>query len=731
MGQRPKIALVLGGGGAKGAAHIGVLRALEEMRVPVDIVIGTSMGAYVGGLYATGMSADEIEAIMMSVDWNAGYQDRVTRSDRRVRDKAHEDRYNLSTDLGFDLKSFKTPKGVVLGQSMQRILRTTSDNLPAFPSFDDLVIPYRSVATDVVTMTPVVLGSGHIADAMLASMSVPGALPPVQRDNMLLVDGGVVNNMPVDVAKSLGADFVIAVDISTDYSELEQLNSSFTVMNQLINFMVRNSTAQQIALMTDDDVLLTPQVGDMETTEFDRMGEALEKGYKSAQSMADSLMALSLSGGQYQRYIDRKQQRRRLLQYGDTLVIDKVVLNNQTELSDQVLMNRLNIKTGALDTKKLEASVQHLYALDRFETVNYRIEQENGSNILQVDVREKSWGPNFTDFRFAMEDDFSSDTNFSLGVSVNSTGLSDYGAELRTSVEIGTEKLAATQLFMPFTADQQFFSSLGVAYHVTDRDQRLFEDEPSLEDTSNYFGITALTARYHDWVFEGALGWQPALWSEFKVGARYYDSDIEVLNSSIGGDYKRRMVFAGLTLDTLDNKDFPRKGHFLSAEYAYSYDKTWFDGEFENDETAQFDVTYQYAKSFDRHTLASKLNYGVITSRYGGLTIQPKDLGGFLNLSGLSRNALTGNNRAFGSLVYRYRLLDNDFGVFRSPVYLGASLEHGGVWNNPDISFSDVPLYTSGSVFAGVDSPFGPIFVSYGRTENYDDSFYVILGSVF
>ncbi|GHY19680.1 hypothetical protein VCSRO22_0573 [Vibrio cholerae] len=187
VAKRPKIALVLAGGGAKGAAHMGVLRALEEMHVPVDIITGTSMGAYVGGLYATGMSAEEIEALIYSVDWNRGYRDRVDRSQRRVRDKEYEDRYQITTDLGLHWGEVRAPKGVVQGQNMLRMLRETTGNLPAFDSFDQLVIPYRAVATDIIHLQEVVLDKGFLVDAMMASMSVPGALPPYEIDGLWLV----------------------------------------------------------------------------------------------------------------------------------------------------------------------------------------------------------------------------------------------------------------------------------------------------------------------------------------------------------------------------------------------------------------------------------------------------------------------------------------------------------------------------------------------------------------
>ncbi|WP_281545351.1 patatin-like phospholipase family protein [Grimontia sp. SpTr1] len=726
--QRPTVGLVLGGGGAKGAAHVGVLKALEEMHIPVDYIAGTSMGAYVGGLYATGMSADEIGAMMESIDWNEGYQDRVYRGDRRIRDKEHEDRYNLSTNLGFDFKSLKTPQGVVQGQNMIRILRDSTGNLPSFESFDQMVVPYRAVATDIERLIPVVIGDGQLTEAMLASMAVPGALPPVELDGHYLVDGGSVNNLPVDVAKALGADIIIAVDISTDYYPAEELGSYLQVMNQLVNFMVRQSTEKQISNMDKGDFLLTPDVGDMETTEFDRVPEALQKGYEIAMVNRDALDKISMTSGEYQEYVEEKQKRRRLMLYGDTLDVDRIVINNDTSFSDEVLKARLNLQTGKMDSENLEKSVQNLYALDRFETVRYHLEQEGKENVLVVDVAEKSWGPNFVDFRFALEDNFESDTNFSAGVSINTTGLSDYGAELRSTFELGSDKKAQAELYLPFSAEQTFFAEILGGLEVRERNAYYRGDQEPVLGSDSF----AIGTRYSEVIGDASVGWQPKLWGEFKLGYRHVYGEEKLANSlSLTSDYERSMPYLSFTLDTLDNRVFPNIGGYIDASLGYAKDKVDYQGDREESEAAVLNVEGIYAQTWRKHTLYGKAKYGTINARVGNVLIEPHELGGFLNLSGIPRDSLWANNIAYSALVYRYRLLDNDFGLFKSPVYLGTSLEYGGVWNNPDFSLKDIPFYTAGSIFAGVDSPLGPIIVAYGRTENDLDSFYFIVGSHF
>ena len=732
--SRPKIALVLAGGGAKGAAHIGVLKALEELHIPIDYITGTSMGAYVGGLYASGMSAEEIESLIYSVDWNSGYRDRVSRSQRRVRDKEYEDRYQLKTDLGVGKGGVRSPKGVVQGQNMLRILRETSGNLSEFQSFDDLVIPYRAVATDIIELQQVVIDHGYLVDAMMASMSVPGALPPYELEGRWLVDGGVINNMPVDVARQLGADIVIAVDISTDYKSQEDFTSFLTVANQLTNYLVQRSAHAQASLLTSDDVLLNPEVGAMETTEFDKMPAAFDKGYEVVMANQSMLSKLALSTADYQNHINHKQSRRKQLTYGDEIRVDEIVLNNQTHYSDSLLKNRLNLAVGeVLSTEKIESSIQELYVLDRFELVTYQHRVQEGKNQLVINVKEKSWGPNYVNFRFFLEDDFHTDSQYALGISTNFTDLNAHGAELRLDVEIGTDKLFKAELFSPWFSGQKVFTTGFIEFSHNNSVVPLdgFEDT-SLEATQDYLPIV-----YNEWVGEIAVGYQYTLWQEFQLGARYTDGEAEVSNlQSFGGmDYSRTGVFARYRLDTLDSFSLPRKGVYLDLEYLISHDNSTDVESLGIDEIS--DTTYEVSAEFigaysiERHTLVANLDYGVVYSKNSLQPLDPQTIGGFLNLSGIPRNSLIGQNKVFTSLVYRYRWFDNDFGLFTSPFYVGGSIEYGGVWSDPDIRFDSAPLYGAGSLFVGIDSPIGPIMFGYGRTEDNFDSIYLSIGTDF
>ncbi|EGQ7940269.1 patatin-like phospholipase family protein [Vibrio vulnificus] len=732
--ERPKVAVVLAGGGAKGAAHIGVLKALEEMQIPVDYITGTSMGAYVGGLYATGMSADEIESFIYSIDWYSGYRDRVDRSQRRVRDKEAEDRYQLRTDIGLRFGEVHAPRGFVQGQNMLRILRETTGNLNEFQSFDDLAIPYRSVATDIVELQEVVLDKGQLVDAMMASMSVPGALPPYELNGRMLVDGGVVNNMPVDIARAMGADIVIAVDISTDYKQKEDFTSMLVVAEQLSNYLVRRSTQQQAESLGGQDVYLRPDVGQMETTEFAKMPDAYEAGYKATYQMKEKLLALRLNGSQYQHYIDAKQQARKMLNYGDQTRVDQIVVINNTHYSDGLLTRRLDLDTGrVLKTDEIEAAIENLYALDRFELISYHYEEVDGINQLVVVVDEKSWGPNYVNFRFFLEDDFTTDSQYGVGLSTNFTDLNSQGGELTINLEMGTDKLAEAEFYSPIFFGQELFATAKTTYSSDKRSVPFSDfDEPPLENAYDYFPIT-----YSQFIGELALGYQPTLWQELKLGARYAKGDIELstIQSAGSSNFERLGAFVQYRLDTLDNYALPTRGAYLDIEYLVSHDESPeifesdFTGQSQSDTVHELSLAARVATTYKRHTLVGSADYEVVQSKNNYIPLDPKAIGGFLNLSGIPRNSLIGQNKLFTSLVYRYRWFDNDFGMFEAPVYLGASIEYGGVWSDTTLTISDAPLYNAASVFAGINSPIGPIILGYGRTERDLDAIYLIIGT--
>ena len=728
--ERPKIALVLSGGGAKGAAHIGVLQVLEEMRIPVDMVLGTSMGSYVAGMYAMGYSATEVKEKTLHLDWNKGYQDGVTRQDLALRQKQQADDFQFQTNIGISDGKVKLPEGVYLGHGMAALLRDATSNLPALRSFNELPIPYRAIATDIETVQPVILSHGNLALAMQASMSIPGALKPVELEGKLLADGGIVNNLPIDIAKKMGAQVVIAVDISDKLKSREELDSALGIIDQLTTYMTRSGTERQLALMGAQDILLTPDVAGFAVADFDRMPQIVERGKSAAYLAMSQLRHLSLAPQQYAAYQQAKLDRRSQLNVQPAYYLDRIEIHNNSRLSDKVLRSMLQVETGKVQTtENLEAGIERINALGTFERVTYEIDEEQGQNVLVVNVTEKRWGPNYLDFTLGFEDDFQSRSNYMYGAAYTLTNLTDYGAEWRNEAILGSWKKISSEFYAPLDASQTFYGQFGGAYRNEVR--AIF-----FEDGQNAWGKALTAAEGYvnlengTWSLYGDIGWNVRPWSRVGVGLEGSTSSLTLQ----GYSGKERVNTWGPYLfylhDTLDSRYFPASGTYGSlrlasihaqGDYAISPVGEW--GTVSDVELRQ---PWQLSS---RQVLDLRLTGGG-SSVDELLPLYLQDLGGLFNLSGYQRYQLNGRYKLFGAIIYRYQLLENNFGALKAPVYAGWSLERGNVWNHKaEINWDD--MHSAGSVYVGSDSFLGPIYLAYGRSDSGESSFYLFFGNAF
>lgn len=726
--ERPRIALVLSGGGAKGSAHIGILKVLEEKRIPVDIIVGTSMGSYVAGMYAMGLSAEEVERTTLAIDWNKGYQDKVGRDELSLRKKQQSEKYQLRTDIGVNGDAVQFPDGFFQGQSMASLLRHATSNLPAQKSFDDLPIPYRAVATDMETVTPFVLEGGSLAKAMQASMSIPGALKPVEWEGHILADGGTVNNMPVDVAKGMGADVVIAVDIGARLRTRESLKSGLAMIDQLTTYMTQVGTDKQRALLGPQDILLTPEFGNMGIADFSLMPEGIKQGEAVANRAATQLDALSLSPREYAVYRNQKLSRRAERSGQPAYYIDKVEILNKSRLSDETVRAMLKVKPDKIQTNEsLEAGIRRLYALESFDRITYEVEERDGENVLVVDASEKNWGPGYLNFQFGFSDDFESSSNYNVGMSYTLTNLNEWGAEWLTEASLGTAKHLKTDFYSPLEPSQTFYGEASFAYDKTLRS--LFNPDP--EDQSfNY-----LDTEYSFFSTDLALGWNLQPWSRLSLGVDGKMGSIDVRNlNGVNSDAISWGPYVRFEHDTLDSRYFPYEGVFWDIKGGYSHVRLDYHNDDEdNDNERNEGVNYHLSMikpwSWDRHSLNLILEGGGSTSQEEYPLIA-QDLGGLFRLSGFQHYQLSGRYSLFGGLRYIYRVVDNDFGALRAPLYLGGSLEQGGVWDKgEDISIES--SFTGGSVYVGIESFLGPIFLGYGMAEGGNNMFYLQLGTTF
>ncbi len=710
--NRPKIGVVLSGGGARGAAHIGALKALEEMRIPIDYLSGTSMGSIIGGLYASGMTTMEIETVVTRVDWNSTLQDEIPRSDRSFRRKTDDKSYLVKSKPGLsdDLK-IKLPAGLQQGQNIDLFLKDLVMPTRQIADFNDFRIPFRAVATDIVTGNAVILASGDLAMAMRASMNIPAFFAPVEIDGKLLVDGGVSNNLPIDVVRGMGADIVIAIDISTPLLQRKDLNSTLDITEQLTGILTRNNTEAQIATLGSKDVLILPDLGTITTSSFDRTGEAIPLGKVAVEQNRQALSRLSVSQTIYDKYLASQQQKLEK-RTPHPPVIDFVRLNNESKLSDEIFYARLEIKEGApLDVEKLENNINEIYGLELFENIGYEILEEGGRTGLVINIKDKSWGPNYLQAGISMGGDPNGDNFYNLAFAYTRTAINDLNGEWRSVVQLGTSPGVYTELYQPLDDTARYFVHPRLLYHRYPLNFYTNSGEKLAEYKLAEYGIDL------------AFGREFGSWGESRIGLRRLKGNAEVKTGSLlwpEVDFDRGEIYANLLTDTLDNFNFPHKGYSSLIEYTRSDEKLGAGTDFD-----QIRLEGKIAMSWGKNALITSAK--LYTTLDDNAPIQNKfKLGGLFNLSGFNQDQLNGNQLGLLSLMYLYQIGDFNF----LPTYLGGTLESGNVWKDKSqMNFNNAIL--AGSIFLGLDSFLGPIYIGYGRAEGNHHTLYFYLGKTY
>ncbi len=390
--NRPKIALVLSGGGARGAAHIGVIKVLEELRIPVDIVTGTSIGALVGAAYASGTPIRDLEELVRKTNWNDVFTDSSPREDRSFLRKEEDQARLLKLEMGIKDYSVRLPPGAITGQKLDQLFSSITRFAPGTVDFDRLPIPFRAVTTDAETGKMFVLKQGRLADAMRASMSVPGAVAPLEINDRIFLDGGLTRNLPVDIARDMGADIVIAVNIGSGLLKRQELLSVLGVSLQMINILTEQNVRASIESLKSTDILITPALDEVSATDFSRSTEAMRIGEAAARALGDKLALLSLSEDAYFHYQGAiRTARGRPVIEGETIDLVEVVGLERANTSE--VKRTLDIKPGEpVDFKKLDAGISRIFGTGYFERVNYSLLDDNNLQVLRINAREKQWG---------------------------------------------------------------------------------------------------------------------------------------------------------------------------------------------------------------------------------------------------------------------------------------------------------------------------------------------------
>jgi|TARA_B100000315_G_scaffold259592_1_gene316225 NTE family protein len=703
--SRPKIGLVLGGGGARGLAHIGVIRALEERNIKIDAIAGASMGAIVGALYASGKTPDEMERITITLDWGRAFADEPPRESLSFRRKQDSRDYLVKAQATLKGGVLSLPKGVVQGQNLQQMLQNLYLHASDITDFDKLPIPYRAVAADLATGEAVVFKSGDLATAVRASMSIPALYAPVELDGRLLVDGGVANNVPVDVVKTMGVDHVIVVDIGTPLYSADELDSVFPIIEQLTTLLTQNNVQKQLTQLTETDVLIQPELETVQSADFDMGQTAITVGYEAVQEHLPQLAEFEQFNLQRQQVDTEKPQPN---------VVSEITINNDSFIADKVISALIDQDIGEIfDKEQLEDDAEEIYGLGYFEAVNYRLLPGDDGDILQIATREKSWGQDLAGVSFELFTDNDGENGYNLGANYRKHGVSAKGGDWFSVVQLGKSPLIRSELHLPLDYRRWFFFKPYFSYSETRFNQ---------VDGGN------ILSRFNidDFSYGAFIGTEMSNVAMFGVGVERHVGHTDTFVGADQGTthFRDRNSFMLLEYDTLDNLYFPNSGTLASIRY----DSITPSGRLVDD----FDLlsaSLLKAVRFRDNSLLLGAEYvrssGAVTER-----LFQSSLGGFLHLSGFPDDALVGANLLFTRLTYLHRLDEQSFLPVDLPVYLGISVEAGNVWqDNDDLSGGD--LIYAGSVMLGVDSPLGPLYIGYGKAEEGVSSFYLRLGRVF
>jgi NTE family protein len=556
--DRPRIGLVLAGGGAKGGAHVGVLKVLEEMRVPIDCIAGTSMGALVGGGYASGIPAQGLEEFVTGIDWKAVVGGVGKRELQTIEQKRAGVTYSNDIELGLKDGSVQLPAGIVNTSSIEDLLRTYVARARAQTDFDKLPIPFRAVATDMISGRMVVIDSGDLATAMRASMAIPGAFAPVETEEHVLSDGGMVRNIPVDVARELCADVVIVVNLVELEVKREKLRTATQLLGRSTDVMIVANENLQLESLTDGDIRIDVIMGDITTADFERVPETIPLGEKAARGMADSLARLAVPAERYLAW-------RNSVTAGQSLEVRlaDVQYMGLERVNPEYLKSRAEVIPGdTVDTAKISGEAQRMSVLQEFESVSYTVTGDPENPTLEWWPKEKAYGPNYLKFDLGVYGSEGGDIGFVIYGKHTRTWLNSLGAEWRNEVQLGYYNNVSTSWYQPLDAAQRFFVE-PKAFWIRSWNDLFLDDE------------RLATYRFSDWGAAMDLGANLTDDAQLRVGYLYTRRKTEVDTGSLLLPENERNdagITATATFDSRDTAFNPTRGVAAALEYIYADD---------------------------------------------------------------------------------------------------------------------------------------------------------------
>jgi NTE family protein len=703
---RPTLGLVLEGGGALGLAHIGVITWMEEHRIPVNYVAGTSMGGLVGGIYATGRSPAEVRELINGIDWDQVLSGVTPFRDLSFRRK--EDAHEVPGQLEFGLRGgLQFPSGFNTGQEVNLLLDRVALPYSEIENFDDLPIPFACVSTDLVSGKPHVFRDGSLSLAMRSTMSLPGIFTPVRSGKSLYADGFLLDNLPIDVGRSMGADVVLGVHLETAPMDPNTNLSSFGVLGQSISVM---SAVSVLRSMEQADILVTVPLQKYSSLDYNKADAIIKLGYDAAASKASVLSAFSVSQAEWEDYLAKRNARRR------TAPIPKFVevTGTSPQMAKAMEKQMLPLVGQPVESKKIDQDMMTLVGMGRFSTATYSMMEKNGEQGLQVQAEQKSYAPPIVRPLIIIDGSEYNNVLFSIGARITFLDVGSYRSELRNDVVLGSQYQLASEYYHPFTTTSNWFIAPRLGFN---------------SQQFNIYSSNTQVASYRIRKAGGGLdtGYGFGRTGEFRLG---YEGGYEKATPVIG-NVPALPTTSGATgdvriqyqLNTLDNPVIPRSGVSLLM-YTKGFNAN-------PAAPGPFPLSEIQAEAFFRlNAPTSVFVTAAGGSSYGYKTGIPNfSLGGSRQLVAWGTNELLTNQYFLGQLGYIRELA-------KLPPFLGSSvnllgvLELGKTYKLPNApSPPNLPMDVAGGLL--VNTIFGPVLVAGSVGDYGHGRFYFQIGRIF
>ncbi len=701
---RAKVGLVLGGGGARGAAHVGVLEVLERLRIPVDCVAGTSMGALVAGAWAAGLSPAQMRTELGKADWNDMFQDSPDFTELNFRSKRLAQRFLPGTETGWTTQGLVAPPGVVSGQKIKLFFNQLVHADVLEREIQQLPLPVSIIATDIGNGQRVVLRDGSLTLAMRASMSVPGLMAPQELGGRKLVDGGLVDNLPIrEVRERCGAEVVIAVNVGSPLLKPEEVTGLLSVSAQMVALLTEQNVITALATLKPSDIYVQPDLGNITAADFERHADAADRGRDAAEALAPRLAALAVDAPAFAVW-----RRRMTVRDAPVPRVDEIEIAGGQRVNAAVVTRYLQQLVGApLDTEALNRDLLRAYGDGNYERVDYTLVAQRGRNLLRVTPIEKSWGPDYLRLGLRLETNLSQGSTYQLRLGYQKTWLNRLGGELLLTGELGSTTGVAAEFYQPLDAAQLFFANAQASYR---------------RERSDYFVNGARIAEYRTGrsSIDLAVGVNFSLWGQLSLGRREFavsnelETGVDVFSvvpqRSAGG------WLLALELDRSDRLYFPRRGWEVQASL------------FESEKSGYSRLSLEARAAVPMEAYVFGMRASWVDSPRGQLpVVDAAKLGGFLNLSGYAKGQFLGDGVAYAH-VRAERIIGSLPLGLRGDMRLGLALEAGRVARSYALQRSQGWLKST-VVYLGGETPFGPVYLGLGQASGGSTNAYLFLGT--